>query len=50
MQFGFMPGKETTDAIFIMRQVQDKQQAKKDNRYYSFVELERHLIESRGRW
>ena len=23
MQFGFMPGKETTDAIFIMRQVQE---------------------------
>ena len=24
MQFGFMPGKGTTDAIFIMRQVQEK--------------------------
>ena len=23
MQFGFMPGKGTTDAIFIMRQVQE---------------------------
>ena len=29
MQFGFMPGKGTTDAIFIMRQVQEKHQAKK---------------------
>ena len=29
MQFGFMPGKGTTDAIFIMRQVQKKHQAKK---------------------
>ena len=29
MQFDFMPGKGTTDAIFIMRQVQDKHQAKK---------------------
>ena len=27
MQFGCMPGKGTTDAIFIMRQVQDKYQA-----------------------
>ena len=27
MQFGFMPGKRTTDAIFIMRQ--EKHQAKK---------------------
>ena len=24
MQFGFMPGKGTTDAIFIMQQVQEK--------------------------
>ena len=29
MQFGFMPGKGTTAAIFIMRQVQEKHQAKK---------------------
>ena len=29
MQFGFMHGKGTTDAIFIMRQVQEKHQAKK---------------------
>ena len=29
MQFGFMPGKGATDAIFIMRQVQEKHQAKK---------------------
>ena len=28
MQFGFMPGKGTTDAIFIIRQVQEKHQAK----------------------
>ena len=29
MQFGFMLGKGTTDAIFIMRQVQEKPQARK---------------------
>ena len=29
MQFGFMHGRGTTDAIFIMRQVQEKYQAKK---------------------
>ena len=29
MQFGSMIGKGTTDAIFIMRQVQEKHQAKK---------------------
>ena len=40
MQFGFMPGKGTTGAIFIMRQVQEKHQAKK-KLYYAFVDLEK---------
>ena len=39
MQFGFMPGKGTTDAIFIMRQVQEKHQTKKQKLYYAFVDL-----------
>ena len=41
MQFGFMPGKETTDAIVIMRQVQEKHQTKKKKLYYPFVDLEK---------
>ena len=41
MQFGFMPGKGATDAIFIMRQVQEKYQAKKKKLYYAFVDLEK---------
>ena len=41
MQFGFMPGKGTTDAIFIMRQVQEKHQEKKKKLYYAFVDLEK---------
>ena len=41
MQFGFMPGKGTTDAIFIMRQMQEKHQAKKKELYYAFVDLEK---------
>ena len=41
MQFGFRPGKGTTDAIFIMRQVQEKHQAKKNKLYYAFVDLEK---------
>ena len=41
MQSGFMPGKGTTDAIFIMRQVQEKYQAKKKKLYYAFVDLEK---------
>ena len=44
MQFVCMPGKGTTDAIFIMRQLQEKHQAKKNKMYYVFVDLERHLI------
>ena len=39
MQFGFMSGKRTTDAIFIMRQ--EKHQAKKKKLYYAFVYLEK---------
>ena len=41
MQFGFMPGKGTIDAILIMRQVQEKHQAKKKKLYYPFVDLEK---------
>ena len=41
MQFGFMPGKRTTDAIFIMRLVQEKYQAKKKTLHYFFVDLEK---------
>ena len=47
MQFGFMPGKGTTDAI--MRQVQEKHQAKKKKLYYAFVDLEK-AFESQERW
>ena len=36
MQFGFIPGKGTTDAIFIMQQVQEKHQAKRKKLYYVF--------------
>ena len=41
MQFGFMPGKGTTDAIFIMRQLQEKHKAKKKKLYYAFVDLKK---------
>ena len=41
MQFGFMSRKGTTDAIFIMRQVQERHQAKKKKLYYVFVDLEK---------
>ena len=40
MQSGFMPGKGTTDAILIMRQVQEKHQVK-EKLNYAFVDLEK---------
>ena len=41
MQFGFMPGRGTTDAIFILRQLQEKYLAKRKNLYFAFVDLEK---------
>ena len=41
MQFGFMPGKGTTDAIFVTRQMQEKHQEKRKRLYYAFVDLEK---------
>ena len=41
MQFGFMPGRGTTDAIFIVRQVQEKYIAKGKDLYLTFVDLEK---------
>ena len=41
MQFGFMPGRGTTDAIFLVRQLQEKYRAKKKELYYVFVDLEK---------
>ena len=41
MQFGFMPGRGKTDAIFIVRQIQEKYNAKGKLLYFSFVDLEK---------
>ena len=40
-QFGFMPGRGTTDAIFIVRQLQEKFLAKKKDLFYAFIDLEK---------
>ena len=40
MQFGFMPGRGTTDAIFILRQLQEKHLAKNKKLYFAFVDIE----------
>ena len=41
MQYGFMPGRGTIDAIFILRQLQEKYLGKKKCLYYCFVDLEK---------
>ena len=39
--YGFMPGRGTTDAIFILRQLQEKHLAKNKKLYFAFVDLEK---------
>src|SRR2546425_8699159 len=43
MQFGFSPGKGTTDAIFIVRQVQEKLLGKHKELWMAFVDFEKAL-------
>ena len=41
MQFGFRPGRGTTDAIFIVRQIQERFLEKKRDVWMAFVDLEK---------
>ena len=41
MQFGFMLGRGTTDATFILRQTQEKYIGKNRNIYFAFIDLEK---------
>ena len=41
MQFGFMPGKSTTDAVFVLRMLQEKWLGKGKKLYHVFVDLEK---------
>ena len=43
MQFGFMPGRGITDAIFIVRQIQEAYIRKNQNLFFAFVDLEKSL-------
>ena len=40
-QFGFVPGRGTTDAIFVVRQLQEKYLAANKRHYMAFVDLEK---------
>ena len=48
-QFGFVPGRGTTDAIFVIRQLQEKYLAANKRLYMAFVDLEKHLNKCPGR-
>ena len=52
MQFGFMPGKGTIDAVFILRRLQEEYLDKEKKLYMCFVDLEKafHLTGFRGRY
>ena len=53
MQFGFMPGRGTTEyAIFILRQLQEKHLAKNHNIYFAFIDLEKAFdrVPREGLW
>ena len=41
MQFEYMPGKGTTNAIFTVRQMQEKYGCKRKKFYFAFVDLEK---------
>ena len=41
MQFGYMPGRGTVDAIFTLRQVQEKTLEGNRSQYWAFVDLEK---------
>jgi len=41
MQFAFMKGKGTTDAIFTVRQMQENFRVKGNKLYFGFVDLEK---------
>ncbi|XP_047482212.1 uncharacterized protein LOC125034470 [Penaeus chinensis] len=41
MQFGFRPGRATTDAVFILRQLQEKHLEGNKSLYHAFVGLEK---------
>ena len=40
-QFGFVPGRGTTDAIFVVRQLQEKYIAANKRLYMAFIDLEK---------
>ena len=40
-QFGFVPGRDTTDVIFVVRQLQEKYLGTNKRLYMAFIDLEK---------
>ena len=49
MQFGFMPGKGTIDAVFILRRIHEEYFAMQKNLYMCFFIWKGHLTEFQGK-
>ena len=49
-QFGFATGRGTTDAIFIVRQLQGRYLAKEKNLFFAFVYLEKAFVRIPCEW
>ena len=41
MQYGFMPGRGTVDAVFVLRRLSEKFRAKNKKLFFVFVDLEK---------
>ena len=50
MQFGFMPGRGTSDAIFILKQVHEKYLGKHEDLYFAFVIYRKFLMVCQGKY
>jgi len=53
MQFGFMKGERSTDAIFIVRQMKENFRVKGKKLYFGFVDLEKasdRFLREMTRW
>ena len=44
MQYGFMSGKGTVDAVFVLRRLKERFRAKNKKLFFIFVDLKRLLI------